>query len=109
MIYLASPYSHPDPLVRQDRFEKAMSACATLTKRGVHVFSPIAHWHPIAVSHDLPTDANYWMAYNIHHLKHSSRLFVLELPGWQESIGVTEEIRIAKALRLPIQHAPLLS
>jgi hypothetical protein len=30
MIYLASPYSHPDPLVREQRFRDACRATASL-------------------------------------------------------------------------------
>lgn len=42
MIYLASPYSHPAPAVRQERYEAACAATATLTREGHPVFSPIS-------------------------------------------------------------------
>jgi hypothetical protein len=32
MIYLASPYSHPDPLVRKARFDAACRATADLIR-----------------------------------------------------------------------------
>jgi Domain of unknown function (DUF1937). len=47
MIYLASPYSHPDPLVREARFDAACRAMADLVHAGQIVFSPIVHGHPL--------------------------------------------------------------
>jgi hypothetical protein len=49
MIYLASPYSHPDPAVREARFREACRAAAKLMRLGQPAFSPIVHGHPIAV------------------------------------------------------------
>jgi hypothetical protein len=43
MIYLASPYSHPDRAVREERFRGACRATAALLRSGHAVFSPIAH------------------------------------------------------------------
>ena len=48
MIYLASPYSHPDAVVREQRFRDVCLAAARLIRAGQIVFSPIAHSHPIA-------------------------------------------------------------
>ena len=43
MIYLASPYSHPDPLVRQARFDAACHAAAGPIQAGHAVVAPIVH------------------------------------------------------------------
>ncbi len=59
MIYLASPYSHPDARVRQRRFEEACQAAAAITRAGLSVFSPISHSHPIA-RYGVPTGWDYW-------------------------------------------------
>ena len=55
MIYLASPYTHDDPNVERERYESVCTVCAKFARLGKHVYSPIAHWHPIALAHD---DAN---------------------------------------------------
>ena len=47
MIYLASPFSHPDAGVRQQRFEAACRAAAALIRQGKTVFAPIAHSYGI--------------------------------------------------------------
>jgi hypothetical protein len=59
MIYLASPYSHPDPAVRQERYEAVCQAAAELISRGHIVFSPVAHSHTIA-TYGLPGDWEFW-------------------------------------------------
>ena len=59
MIYLASPYSHPDATVREARFQAACRATASLIRAGHEVFSPIAHSHPLA-AFGLPTDWSFW-------------------------------------------------
>jgi hypothetical protein len=47
IIYLGSPYTHPDPKVREERFEKATRAAAHLVEKGHIVYSPITMTHPI--------------------------------------------------------------
>lgn len=96
MIYLASPYSHPDPAVRQERYEQAMAAQAYLLRQGQHVYSPIVACHPMALAHALPTDDEWWSEYDRDMLTRCVELYVLCLPGWEESKGVAQEIEWAK-------------
>lgn len=103
MIYLASPYSHPDGAVREQRFRDACCVTARLMERGLTVFSPIVHGHPL-VSHGLPTDWPFWERFDREHLRRCDELVVLTLDGWRESIGVTAEIRIAGELGKPVRY-----
>lgn len=102
MIYLASPYSHPDAAVRQQRFESACRAAAELIRRGHVVFSPIAHSHSIA-QHGLPVDWRFWEAQDRRLLAACDELWVLTLDGWRESRGVQAEIAIARAAGKPVR------
>jgi nucleoside 2-deoxyribosyltransferase len=61
VIYLASPYSHPDPAVRQCRFELACMAAARRMERGLIVYSPIAHSHPIEQFMAQQQSHEFWM------------------------------------------------
>jgi hypothetical protein len=101
MIYLASPYTHSDPRVRERRFQEACRASAALLRAGVVVFSPIAHSHPIA-NYGLPTSWEFWERVDREYLARCDLLAVLTLPGWRESIGVQAEVQIAKELGLRI-------
>ena len=103
MIYLASPYSHPDPVVREQRFHAACRAAAALLRAGGAVYSPIAHSHPL-VEHGLPTDWAFWEPRNREHLERCDEVVVLMLDGWQASTGVAAEIQIAEGLGKPVRY-----
>jgi hypothetical protein len=102
LIYLAAPYSHDNPLVREGRFQQINKAASTLMKAGLHIFSPISHTHPIALAGGLPTGWDFWCAYDTAMLEACFAFVVLTLPGWDTSKGVAEETKIAQRLRL--QH-----
>ena len=104
-VYLASPYSDPDPKVEEQRFELVCRFAGEMMRSGDVVYSPIAHSHPIAVRTDLPREWEYWKRVDQEMLRHASALMVLTIQGWEESRGVTEEISIAKAIGLPIYYA----
>lgn len=103
MIYLASPYSHPNPCVREDRFHAACQAAAALIHHGATVFSPIAHSHPIAL-HGAPTDWSFWEQNDRVLLEFCDEVVVLTIDGWEESIGVQAEIQIARELGKPVRY-----
>lgn len=102
--YLACPYSHEDPAVREYRFEKATVAAVKLMQQGVVIFSPITHSHPMAVRHKLPGDWGFWQKFDTIFIQASSGLYVLMLPGWYESSGVQAEIDIAYHNNKPITY-----
>ena len=109
IIYLASPYSHPDPAVREQRFHAACRAAVALLHAGRVVFSPIAHSHPLA-QHSLPGNWQFWEQYDRKFLERCDEVVVLMLDGWEESVGVQAEIRIARELGKPVRYlAPELA
>jgi hypothetical protein len=106
LVYLATPYSHPDPMVREQRFLAVNKVASDLMLAGTHVFSPISHTHPIALAGDLPKGWDFWKDYDFAFLKHCRKIVVFMLDGWKESVGVTAEIEIAKELGLEIEYLP---
>lgn len=104
MIYLASPYSHAEAGVREERFRAACMMCGKLMSEGHHVFSPIAHTHPVAVLCDLPKGFAFWQEYDYWFVSHASAVYVLMLDGWRESVGVTAEIQMALDLDIPVKY-----
>lgn len=97
MIYLASPYSHPDPAVRDERFRAACRATAALLRAGEVAFSPIVHSHPL-VAFGLPTAWAFWDRIDRAYLERCDEVVVLMLDGWKESVGVRAEIGLARGL-----------
>lgn len=104
LIYLASPYSHPDPAVQEQRFEAVAREAARMMAEGQFVYSPIAHTHPIAKFGELPKGFDFWEAYDAHLISLCTELVVLKLEGWDQSKGVAAEIKIAQALNIPVTY-----
>lgn len=96
MIYLASPYSHPDSLTMRTRFLLAEQVTAQLLRERMFVYSPIVHCHELAQKFSLPTSFEFWKAYNFDMLRRADDFFILRIPGWEESKGVTAELEFAK-------------
>lgn len=102
MIYVASPYSHPNSVIRDRRFRLAQEFIVHLVKVDhITAFSPTVYWHEIAKGNHLPTDAGWWMQFNLNVLRRSECLFVLQINGWEESQGMKVELNIAQALSIP--------
>ena len=98
LIYLAGPYS-----ANRERFYQIHLDCtAHLLKQGQLVFSPIAHCHDAAAKHSMPTDFLFWFEYNKAMLSRCDQLYIIDVPGWQESRGVQGEITVARSLNKPV-------
>jgi len=104
MIYLASPYSHPDSDVQRSRFHQVCVVAAEMMGRGEQVFSPIAHTHPIAECGDLPTGWAYWEAFDRWYIERCDEVVVLMLDGWKDSLGVKAEIKLAIELNTAVRY-----
>ena len=102
--YLASPYTHANPGVRQDRYWAAVKKAAELMRGGECVFSPIAHTHEIGMLLDNSVSHEFWMAQDKAILRHADKLAVLMIDGWDASRGVREEIEIATAIGIPVEY-----
>ncbi len=102
LIYLASPYSHPDKAVELTRFNQTMEITARLMRLGYKVFSPIVHCHPLAISQRMPTSYGFWESYSEAMVSHCDQLWVLKMQGWRESKGVGAEILLAQKLNIPV-------
>jgi len=107
LIYLATPYSHPDPMIVEVRFNAINRIAADLMGRGVYVFSPISHTHPIAMAGDLPTSFEYWREYCTATLQMCAGMIIAMSPGWMKSKGVAGETAIAQARGMWIEYAPM--
>jgi len=104
-IYLASPYSHPDKAVREERVAAVQHETVKLMEEGYNVFCPIAHTYPLEglVRVD---EHGFWMKQDIAVLRKAEALLVLCLPGWENSAGVTEEIAFAVGHGIDVVYLP---
>jgi len=104
LVYLAVPYSHSDAAIRQMRFHVVNKVAADLINKGLHIFSPISHSHPLSIDGDLPKGFDFWMEFDRSFLECCNKLIVLKLDGWDKSLGVKGEIEIATELGIPIEY-----
>ncbi|HUT91797.1 MAG TPA: DUF1937 family protein [Thermoguttaceae bacterium] len=104
MIYLASPYSDPNPAIREQRFRIVCQVAAAMLRAGALVFSPIAHSIPIAEHGTAPNTWAFWKGLDLEMLARSDEVVVLKLPGWDRSQGVQAEVVRARALGKPVSY-----
>jgi hypothetical protein len=102
LTYLATPYMHIDNRIMKDRFDAVTFAAGRLMSKGKIIFSPITHCHPIAQLHDLPRDWEFWKTFDTVYLNCSKEMYILGLPGWEGSTGVTAERQIMRELNRPV-------
>lgn len=102
--YLATPYSRY-PAGLEIAFRHACTAAGELLKHGVHVYSPIAHTHPIAVNGGLdPFSHDIFIPLDEHFMRAARGLLVLRMPGWDQSKGIDIEIEHFRRAQKPIHH-----
>jgi hypothetical protein len=104
MIYLASPFTHDDPVIRLSRVEAARLMVEKLMfQYRLSVFSPVVYgWAVVSTSPNLPTDFSSWRILNDSMIYACSGVFVLEIGGWKGSAGIEHELRLAQELNKPI-------
>lgn len=100
--YLASPYSKYPPGIEFATADVARIAGA-LIGRGIAVYSPIAHTHPIAIASGLdPYDHDIWLPLDQHMMDAAVGVIIAKMDGWRESKGVTFEIAYFQATGKPV-------
>ena len=102
LIYLAAPLGHPDPAVRQERFDSVNRYCGYLIRQHELVFSPLSFG---ATLEEDAISNSAWYALGPQMLSRCEELRILALNGWQDSVGVTLETRYARQLRIPASVA----
>ena len=103
IIYLAVPYSHKDESIQEERFEKVNEVSAYLLRNGFTVLSPISMMHPVA-KYGLPTDWKFWAKIDTDFMLACEKVLVLRLEGWETSVGVTVEIKLAESLGIEVGY-----
>lgn len=103
MIYLATPYTNLTPEEREYYFAISCKVAAILFNEGKHVFAPIIYAHPIAIRHKLPADWHFWKEFDEKMLSVCDELWVLMLPGWEDSFGIKQEAEIAHKDKKPVK------
>lgn len=103
-IYLACPYSHPDPSERERRVAIVNKKAAELMEQGNLVFSPLSHSVPISEYCKVhSTNHDFWIQQDLWILEVCNEMNILCLDGWQQSRGIEIEKTLAVKLNIPIK------
>jgi hypothetical protein len=108
MLYIASPYTHSLSTVRKARAYCASKLAGELMRRVQHdwLFSPIAQGHEVALHlpGHIAESHEFWMRQCRQALAEASCLYLLPLPGWEESKGLTWELDYCQSKSLPVVY-----
>ena len=106
MIYLATNFSHPEPVLRKRRYKQALWLTNYYLEQKLIVFSPIVHgyWITEAFSPE-KYRAVHWENYNNAMIKESRALIFHTLDDMNPSKGVEKEIALAKSLPITVEES----
>lgn len=111
MIYLCSVYSLDaktnsirDTRTREERYLLTAKKTAEYLQEGHIIFSPIVHCHVMANMYDLPKDYKFWQHMDRGMIDAASEVWVLKMPGWERSEGITDEIAYARTTGKPVKY-----
>lgn len=96
MNYIAAPYSHKDPAVIAGRMACFDAVAAKMLLDGQMPVSPLL-FHSLLGKHKVPGNWDFFEAYSLHMLDRCDALYLITLPGWEDSVGVAGELRLAEA------------
>jgi hypothetical protein len=105
VVYVACPYSHEDPIVREIRFLEAVRAVAYII-RTLHItaLGAIIQGHELSTRYKMPYDWAFWEGYDTDIIKNCSEVWVICIPGFTNSPGVNAEVKIAEKLGKTVRY-----
>lgn len=107
ILYLAGPYSHPDPDTREERYRRITAVAAELVSRGWIVYSPLTMTHPIdqlLAGHSATLGSEYWVNFDEAFMEFCSAIAVVMIEGWDKSTGVAREVKFFKERGRPVHY-----
>lgn len=105
LIYLASPYSHPEAHIEELRFNQITRLAAKYTVEFGHAFiCPITQSYQLVQHSDgaLKGSFDKWREIDLRFIQACDEVWVVKMLGWDKSIGVQEEIKFALANSKPV-------
>lgn len=107
LYYLGSPYSHYNEIIRNRRVQLALMSVIELSWQGFHVYSPVIHHHNV-ITHGGPPSSwgkgSFYQEHDYNMLDRCDGLIVLKLEGWQDSVGLCDEIKRCREFKKNIWY-----
>lgn len=103
MIYLATPYWHPEQDIRDERTLKAKLLTRSFMRRGLPAYSPIVHGRAMEEGlTQLPFSNDEWVTFDFLYIKSASYILVCQIDGWQQSKGIQREVEFCSTNNIPV-------
>lgn len=111
LIFFSTPYTkYPTGIFQAHR--DACKIAGRLLEQQLHIYSPIAESHPVAIHSELnPVDHDFWMVRNRPFMRKCDALLIGKLKSWDISRGILEEAKYFLAQGRPVHflnHATLV-
>lgn len=102
LYYFAMPYSSTDVLEQETRYLQGLAKASELLNMGYTLLEPIAMSHQHAQRFGLPSHYGFWKTRDRKFIERSDAVLIYALPGWDKSVGVTDETAHAFNLIKPV-------
>lgn len=100
VVFLSVPFSHPDSRIRIHRYLEAQKHVDQLAQKGILAICPVITFYDVAervYAGELNISHEQWMDVSLSALSICKVCHVLQIEGWDVSVGVTQEIEYCKA------------
>lgn len=104
VYYFASPYSSDCDYTRELRYLSVIKIATDLIKQDFTLIEPIAMSHQHAQRFGLPGTYAFWQKRDRKFIDLCDAVIVCLLEGWDQSIGVTDEIDYAETQGKPVYY-----
>lgn len=106
LLYIACPYSSTDLLIQKERFKKVSKFAGKLVQAGNLVYSPISHSAPMAWENKMGAKFSDWELLDFFYIDRADIVIVYMLEGWEESVGIAQELERAIENGKPVIYFP---
>lgn len=107
LVYLSAPYSKAEDKDELMRQVMKFSGDYMVAYPGQHVVSPLFNHYSLHLVPQLGSDYDFWGSYSRNLLSRCDLMIVLQLPGWDQSVGVADEIAEAGARNIQVKYLPI--
>lgn len=107
MLFLSTPYNHPDKEVRTKRVRQTATFAMRRLQMGQVFINPTLYGLTLIDNTTEDFNDTGWQTWKnlcLAILDRCDALYVLMMEDWDKSIGVSEEIEHAKARGIPIYY-----
>ena len=102
LVYIASPYSDSDLAVMQARYEVVRDVTLRIIceQKVVIPYSPIAYTHQFGEIGGID-----WYEWDFKFLQRCDSMLVVQMEGWENSVGIEKELDYCKRFHIPVFYA----